>query len=158
MSTWEPTENDTNNDDEADRKVYFDATMVTAITMMTRTTMTIEIATISQATEWWGFTVATGWCTQPTPERVDLDNPNKTNLRGRSLCPQNGGDSQVVVLIIDQMLVRMWRSAGGDEILVEVDHVEKRKLGTNVGIHHEKGLGIAGSDLIPEMIDGTSCP
>ena len=56
------------------------------------------------------------------------------------------------------MLVLLRRSAGGDEILVEVDHVKERKLCANVGIHHEKGLWIAGSDLIAEMIDGTGRP
>ena len=44
--------------------------------------------------------------------------------------------------------------ACGHDILVEGDHVDEGEVSANVGVHNEKGFGIAGSDLVAKVVNG----
>ena len=70
------------------------------------------------------------------------------NLGGRGFGAQNCGDAEILVSWLGG-------STRCDEILVKMNHIYERKLGANVGVHDEKRLGIAGSDLISKMVNGT---
>ena len=35
----------------------------------------------------------------------------------------------------------------------EVDHLLERELGADVAVHDEEGVGVAGEDAVPEVVD-----